>query len=140
MIEKSFGTLSRICESGLLLKHVASGSGIVHLPITEALFGATRESSSASLIAICFTKALSSSWPGCSRKESSAGDSLILFKDQRTFSILLACSHSLKVSLPGSISKINLQISSNLARIAWGQPSRGFPRSEQKSSSSTFDG
>ena len=51
------------CEAGSSLEHVASGSGVEHVTITDTLSfgGAERESSSTSLLAICFAKALSSS-------------------------------------------------------------------------------
>ena len=62
-IEKFSEGFSGKCEAVLFLEHSASGSGVEHLTITETFFllGAARESSSASLIAICFAKALSSS-------------------------------------------------------------------------------
>ena len=62
-IEKLSEGFSGKCEAGSFLEHVASGSGVEHVTITDTLLfgGAERESSSASLLAICFAKALSRS-------------------------------------------------------------------------------
>ena len=73
--------------------HVVSGSGVEHRTITDTLFFGSGflESSSSFLIEITFANALSRSWLGFSRKDSSASrDSLVLFRIVMDFLILSA--------------------------------------------------
>ena len=152
-------------DSGLFSGHLALGSGVEHLTITETFFliDLPEESSSDSLMAICFAKALSSSWPDCSSKGALADrDSLVLIKEHSPLrwlhlfhqkvslpdsiywrfssDLFIYRSPHLRSSLPDSIllKIFFLRISSYIARHTWGHPSGGFPRSEYRNFQGNF--